>query len=150
MKKFIVRLSADEKKKIHGIIHKGKKSIKVFRNALILMNSDENNPHGTKTDADIASFLNVNVKTVEQIRKKYVTKGLHIALLGEYKPKKHIGQLKIDETIEGEILTILSESPPLGKKKWSLRLISETLVNRGLCDTISHEAVRKVIKKYRI
>ncbi len=67
MKKYKITLTAEEVEELKGITQKGKHNAKVVKNALILLNADEGKHGKSKKDEDIADFIEVTVRTIENI-----------------------------------------------------------------------------------
>ena len=147
MKKYHVTLTDEERLELDEMTRKGKRNAQVIRNALVLLNCDENNPARLKKDSEIAGMLGITERTIENIRKKFVFDGLDIALAG--KPSERVYESKVDGDIEAHIIALSCSKPPEGFSRWSLRMLADKAVELNYIDTISHERVRTVLKKTR-
>jgi hypothetical protein len=147
MKKYHVTLTDEERLELDEMTRKGKRNAQVIRNALVLLNCDENNPARLKKDSEIAGMLGITERTIENIRKKFVFDGLDIALAG--KPSERIYESKVDGDIEAHIIALSCSKPPEGYSRWSLRMLADKAVELNYIDTISHERIRTVLKKTR-
>ena len=147
MKKYHVTLTDEERFELDEMTRKGKRNAQVIRNALVLLNCDENNPARLKKDSEIAGMLGITERTIENIRKKFVFDGLDIALAG--KPSERIYESKVDGDIEAHIIALSCSKPPEGYSRWSLRMLADKAVELNYIDTISHERIRTVLKKTR-
>jgi hypothetical protein len=145
MKKYHVTLTDEERQELELMTRKGKRNAQVIRNALVLLNCDENNPTRRKKDSDIAGILGITERTIENIRKKFVLDGLDVALTG--KPSERVYKSKVDGDIEAHIIALSCSEPPEGFSRWSLRMLADKAVELNYIDTISHERVRTVLKK---
>ena len=145
MKKYRVTLTDDERQELEEITRKGSRNAQVFRNALVLLNCDENNTARLKKDSDIAGILGITERTIENIRKKFVIDGFEIVLTG--KPSKRVYLNKVDGDIEAHIIALSCSEPPEGFARWSLRMLADKAVELEYIDEISHETVRRVLKK---
>ena len=145
MKIYRVTLTEEEQQELIEITTKGKRNAQVLRNAYILLNVDESEDSKKKKDIDVATFLNITVQTVENIRKKFVLEGYDTALYG--RPSKRIYERKIDGDAEAHLIALSCGEPPQGFARWSLRLLSNKMVELNYTDSISHETVRTVLKK---
>ncbi len=94
MKIYHVTLTDEERQELEDMTRKGTRNAQVIRNALVLLNCDENNPSRLKKDSDIASILGITERTIENIRKKFVLDGIDIALTG--KPSERVYMSKVD------------------------------------------------------
>jgi hypothetical protein len=145
MKKYKVTLTKPETELLEEITRKGKRSAMVIRNAYILLNSNQTTGGKSQKDEDIADFLNITVRTVEKIREKFVLEGFEAALYG--KPSTRNYKVKVDGDVEAHLIALSCSEPPKGYARWSLRLLSDKMVELRYIDNISHETVRSVLKK---
>jgi len=145
MKIHKVTLTQEEIAQLKAITQKGSKRARVIKNALILLNVDEG-PYGKrKKDEEIADILDVTIRTIENIRKRFVMDGFDIALYG--KPRERTYDRKVDGDVEAHIVALSCSKPPEGYAKWSLRLLADKMVELRYIESISHEKVRQVLKK---
>lgn len=145
MKKYKVTLTQKEVDELTSITKKGKRNARVLKNALILLNVDEGKYGKAKTDEEVAEVLQVTVRTIENIRKRFVMDGFEVALYG--KPRQRTYDRKMDGDAEAHLIALSCSEPPEGYSRWSLRLLSEKMVELRYVDSLSHETVRRVLKK---
>ena len=145
MKKYKVTLTDSEISFLEEITRKGRRSALIIRNAYILLNTNESDKGKKQKDEDIAFFLGITVRTLENIRKKFVLDSFETALYG--KKSNRIYFRKIDGDAEAHLIALSCSKPPVGFAKWSLRLLSDKMVELKYVDSISHEKVRTVLKK---
>ena len=143
-KKYIVRLSKKERRELLDVVKRLKGSSQKVRRAQILLKADARGPNWT--DARIAEAFSCRVQTVENLRKRLVTEGFRIALDG--KPRESAPREKcLDGKAEAKVIAMRLGKPPKGFANWSLRLLAQRVVELGLVGSISHETVRKTLKK---
>jgi len=145
MKKYKVTLTQKEVDELKEITQKGKRNARVIKNALVLINADEGKYGKGKKDEEIADFLDVTVRTIENIRKRFIEDGFEAALSG--KPIEREYKNKIDGDAEAHLIAMSCSEPPKGFARWSLRLLADKMVELKYIDDISHETVRRVLKK---
>ena len=145
MKKYKVTLTPSEESFLKELRRKGKRSAQVIRNANILLNCNESVNGKKRKDEEIAGLLGVTVRTLENIRKKFVLEGFEVALYG--KKSERVYSSKIDGDVEAHLVALSCSAPPQGFANWSLRLLSDKMVELKYVDSISHETVRTVLKK---
>jgi hypothetical protein len=145
MKKHKVTLTDLEVEFLEEITRKGKRSVQIIRNAYILLNCNESQNGKKRKDEDIASMLSITVRTLENIRKRFVMDGFKIALFG--KKSDRVYTPKVDGDVEAHLVALSCSDPPKGYSRWSLRLLSSRMVELQYVDSISHEKVRTVLKK---
>jgi transposase len=114
MKRYIVKLSEEEKKDLHTLTHKGTCGVRKLRRAQMLLLANEG-----LTDQQIARALDGSVSTVERVRKRFVEEGLEAALSERPRPG---ARRKLDGRQEAYLLALASSDPPEGKKHWSMQL----------------------------
>lgn len=143
-KKYIVRLSEEERYQLTEVIKKHQGSSQKVRRAYILLQTDADGAGWT--DLKIAQAYHCRTKTVENIRQRFVEEGLERAL--ETKKREHPPVPKLlDGEQEARIIATRLGSPPAGYANWSLRLLTNQVVELGIVESVSHETVRKLIKK---
>ena len=139
-KKYLVTLTTEERQALLKLTSSGELSVRKMKRAQILLKAGEN-----WKDKDIIAALNTSRSTVERARKRYVEGGLDKALNDDPRPG---ARKKLDGRAEAHIIALAcSEEGPDDSEHWSLRAIADELVELGLVDSISHEAVRQVLKK---
>jgi len=143
-KKFIVRLTDEERGICQDVIKKLKGSSQKVRRAQILLKADAAGPGWT--DSRIAEAFNCRVQTIENLRKRLVTEGFELALEGK-KPQEPPTPPKLDGEGEAKLIAMRLGKPPTGYGHWTLQLLADQLVALEIVDSISHETVRKVLKK---
>ncbi len=143
-KKFIVRLSDEERAECLEVIKKLKGSSQKVRRAHILLKADADGP--AWTDSRIAEAFNCREQTIENLRKRLVTGGFELALEGK-KRQEPPTPPKLDGKAEAKLIAMRLGKPPTGYGHWTLQLLADQLVALEIVDSISHETVRKVLKK---
>jgi transposase len=143
-KKFIVRLSDEERAVCQEVIKKLKGSSQKVRRAQILLKADAEGPGWT--DSRIAEAFNCRVQTIENLRKRLVTEGFDAALERQ-KCQQPPTPPKLDGEGEAKLIALRLGKPPTGYGHWTLQLLADELVALEVVDSISHETVRKVLKK---
>jgi len=143
LKKYIVRLTDEERQILKEIVRKFKGTSQKVRRAQVLLKADADGP--AWTDALIASAFGCRTKTVENIRQRFVTEGFQVTLDG--RPKKLPCSRLLDGEKEAKLIAMRLGSPPPGFANWSLRLLAQQVVVLELAESISHETIRRVLKK---
>ncbi len=138
-KKYIVELTPTEREELLTLTRQGKASARKIKRAQILLLADE----GLK-DVEIASALHTGVRTIERTRQRYVLEGLTVALNGRPRPG---ARCKLDARGKALLETLAQSLPPEGRKRWTLQLLADRLVELKVVDSISDETVRKHLKK---
>jgi transposase len=146
MKKYIVRLSGEERESLSTMVSSGKGPARMFTRARILLKADISEGGPGWPDDKIAEALDVTVQTVERVRKQLVEEGLE-AVLRRRKYVQKVSRKKIDGDAEAHLIALACSEAPEGYTRWSLRLLAGRMVELGYVESISHEAVRRALKK---
>jgi hypothetical protein len=143
-KKYVVRLSDEERQVCQQVVKKLKGSSQKVRRAQILLKADADGPNWT--DVRIAEAYHCRVQTIENLRKRLVTEGFETALDGIKRETPPTPPL-LDGEGEAKLIALRLGKPPAGYGRWTLHLLAEQLVALEVVDSISHETVRKTLKK---
>lgn len=147
MKRYIVELDEQERADLEAITRKGShRSLRVI-NALVLLNSDEGTFNDRcRTGAEISGVLRISMRRVDRVKKRFVDDGLDAALGGR-QGRRASYLRKADGEFEARLVALSCSTPPEGYAQWSLRLLADRAVELGYIDSVSHETVRRVLKK---
>src|SRR5512134_1433929 len=143
--KYIVRLTADERTELDDLIRTGKRAASALVHARILLKADAGAGGPGWDDAQIAEAVECGASTVYRVRQAFVTEGLTAALFR----KKPSGRQyrKLDGVQEAHLIALACGAPPDGRRRWTLRLLADRLVELAVVDAISPECVRTTLKK---
>jgi transposase len=145
MEKYKVTLTKDEIDELMDIINKGSHTSQKFRTAYILLNCDEGEFADKVTNNQISRILKVGMRTIDRTKKKFVEEGFEEVL--ERRPTQREYERKADGDFEANLIALCCSEPPKGFAKWSLRLLAYKVVELKYAESISHETVRRVLKK---
>jgi transposase len=134
-----VHLKETERRKLIGIVSKGRNKAVVIQRAHILLKVDEG-----KTDAEISQMLYVSEQTIRRTRQRFVQEGVQAAL--EDKPHPATGS-ELDEKQEARIIALACSEPPAGQARWTLELLTQEVLKDGIVTHLSPETVRLLLKK---
>jgi hypothetical protein len=143
-KKYVVRLSDQERSELVAVIKKLKGTSQKVQRAQILLKADADGPNWT--DRRIAEAFSCRTKTVENIRQRLVERGFHVTLNGVQRTSPPTARL-LDGNQEAEIIALRLGSPPKGYANWTLRLLARKAVELEIVDSVSHETIRRTLKK---
>ena len=143
-KKYIVRLSDEERQVCQAVVKKLKGSSQKVRRAQILLKADADGANWT--DVRIAEAYHCRVQTVENLRKRLVTEGFETVLNGKVRESPPTPPL-LDGEGEAKLIALRLGKPPAGFGRWTLHLLADELVTLEVVESISHETVRQTLKK---
>ena len=146
MEKYTVTLTAQEAEQLQALVAKGKHAAAKVINALILLNCDETQAKGRRRSSqDIAEVLQVSPRKIDRLKRRFVEDGLEVALNGV--PSQREYERKIDGDLEAHLIALSCSAPPSGHARWPLRLLADRAVELELVEAVSHETVRRALKK---
>lgn len=149
MKKYKVTLSEEERRELESIVSKGNHRSQKVLNALILLNCDEGLYQPEKlTNETIAKVLQISRRKIDRVKKRFVEEGLEVTLNGTKGQRYY--ERKADGEFEAHLVALSCSEPPEGFCRWSLRLLADKMVELNYVDKISHETVRRVLKKTKL
>ena len=143
-KKYIVRLSKEERNTLRAIVKKFKGSSQKVRRAQILLKADADGP--AWSDSRIAEAFGCRRQTVEMIRQRLVETGFQETLDGKKRADPPTPKL-LDGEQEAKIIATRLGPPPKGYANWTLRLLARKVVELQIVDAVSYETVRRTLKK---
>jgi hypothetical protein len=143
-KKYIVRLSDEERDTLQEVVKKLKGTGQKVRRAQVLLKADANGPGWT--DVRIADAFSCRIQTVEKLRQRLVERGFDEALDGKKRATPPTAKL-LDGEQEAKIIATRLGPPPKGYASWTLRLLARKVVELEIADTVSYETVRRTLKK---
>ncbi len=141
-KKYVVRLTDEERETLHSVVKKLKGSSQKVRRAQILLKADADGPGWS--DRRIAEAFLCRTKTVENVRQKFVTEGFDASLNRRKRDTPPRGKL-LDGEQEARVIALRLGHPPKGYANWSLRLLAEQVVALEIVESISYETVRRTL-----
>jgi hypothetical protein len=141
-----VTLTQEERVMLREIATRGKHGSQKILNALILLGCDEGSfQEEKKTAAQLAEILPISMKKVDRVKRRFVEHGLGVALDKRKADRQRLK--KADGDFEAHLIALSCSKPPQGHARWSLRLLADKMVELQYVDSISHETVRRVLKK---
>ena len=143
---YTVILTKDERESLFELTSKGKHNSQQILNALILLNCDKSEWNvNHSTNEEISRVLNISMRKIDRVKKRFVEEGLEVALNGKKSDRIYVK--KVDGDLEAHLVALSCSEPPEGFASWSLRLLADKAVELGYVEDISHETVRRTLKK---
>ena len=144
-KKYIVRLTEDERNYLENLIHTGKVAAHKRLHAEILLKADISESGEKWLDSKISEAFGVSTRTVERVRERLVQQGLESAL-NRATPIRVKGRT-IDGENEAHLIALTCGEAPEGRSRWTLRLLGQQMVELGYVESVPHETIRQTKKK---
>jgi Fe2+ transport system protein B len=145
-KHYVVRLDAAERQRLEQLVQVGKVAGYKIRHANMLLMADANG--SAMTDEQIGRALGVSVGQMEHLRKRLVEEGLD-ACLQRKKQERPSVEPMFDGEKEAKLIALACSQAPVGRERWSLRLLADRAVRLEIVECTSHETVRRCLKKTR-
>jgi hypothetical protein len=146
MKKFIVRLEAEERAQLEQIVRVGKSAAYRIRHANILLAVDASEAGPKMKDVDAARAFNVASRSIESLRKRLVEEGLDAALDRKKQVRPSIEKM-FDGEKEARLIAMACGPKPQGRARWTLELLAERVVALKIVDRCSRQTIMRTLKK---
>jgi len=143
-KKYVVRLTEEERWQLQTLVRRGRAHTRRLLYARMLLKADADGPDRW-TDERIAQALEVSAATVARERRRFCEDGLGVALMPKKpgRPRRRV----LDGRAEAHSIALSCSDPPEGRERWSMRLLADRMVELGHVEALSHETVRRTLKK---
>jgi transposase len=145
-KRYVVRLEPEERGRLERLASVGKAAAAKLTHARVLLQADQSTAGPGWTDARISEGLGVTTRTVGNIRQRFVEEGLEAALVRKKQCRPSRERL-LDGAKEAKLTAICCSKAPDGRKRWTLQMLADRLVELKIVDSISYETVRRTLQK---
>jgi len=146
MKKYVVRLTSEERTKLQRLVSVGKAAARKILHARILLQADQGPDGPAWKDEQIAQGLSAHPRTIANVRQRLVEHGVEAAL--DRKKQEHLSRRPtLDGKAEARLIALRCGEPPEGRMRWTLQLLADRLVELKVVESVSYETVRRVLKK---
>ena len=146
VKKYVVRLSADERAQLDELIRKGKRSAQRLTKARILLKADVSELGEGWSDSRIAAALDTSIANIERTRRQLVEEGFEAVLTRRYNPNSARPRI-FDGVAEAKLIALTLSPAPEGFARWSLRLLEEKVVELSIVEKASDNTIGRTLKK---
>jgi Homeodomain-like domain len=144
-KRHTVRLSEEERARLHTLIGQGVAPARALTHARILLKANQGEAGPGWTDAAIGAALEVSPATVARVRMRYVAAGLDAAVYRKAPDRQY--PRRLDGEQEAYLVALACGAPPEGHQRWTLRLLADRLVELELVESVSYETVRQALQQ---
>jgi transposase len=146
VKKYVVRLTGEERDRLNALIRKGKRSAQLLTRARILLKADVSEAGDGWSDSAIAEALDTSIATVERTRRQLVEEGFEAVLTRKYNPKSARPRI-FDGAAEAKLIALTLSPPPDGFARWTLCLLEEKVVELRIVERASDNTISRTLKK---
>lgn len=145
-KKFIVKLSVEERAQLTGLISKGKAAAKTLLKARILLKADQGEVGEGWQDEEICEALDTNVSMVARVRETFVNQGLDAVLTRKQRETPPVAPV-FDGAAQAQLIALACSAPPEGYAQWTIRLLTEHVIERKIVERAHFNTVGRALKK---
>ena len=147
VKRYIVKLSDDERERLDALTHMGKHPARLLIEARILLKADASDAGEGWSDSQIAAALESSVDTVARTRQRLVEEGLEAALTRKHSPNSARKRI-FDGTAEARLIALAcSKAPAWGRARWTLQMLEEKVVELKIVERASDNTIGRTLKK---
>jgi len=146
LKKYIVKLSAEEREQLTAMIKKGKAAARKLLKARILLKADASKQGDGWSDSQIAEALDTSTDTVRRTRQQLVEEGFEAALTRKHSPNSARPRI-FDGAAEAKLIALACSPPPKGRKRWTLTLLESAVVELNIVEHASDNTIGRALKK---
>jgi len=146
VKKYIVKLSAEERERLNALIHTGKHPARQLTKARILLKADASEAGEAWSDSQIATALETTVATVSRTRQQLVEEGVDSVLTRKHSPASARTRI-FDGAAEAKLIALACSDPPKGRVRWTLQLLETAVVELHIVDRASDNTIGRTLKK---
>ena len=143
--KYAVKLTEEERAQLRTMVGRGAAPARMLARARVLLKANQGEGGPGWTDAAIAGALEVHPATVARVRRQFVEAGLAAAL--ERKRPDRTYARALDGAAEARLVAVACSAPPAGRERWTLRRLADELVRLEVVEAVSHETVRRALKR---
>jgi hypothetical protein len=146
VKKYVVRLSAEEREKLSALIRSGKRSAQLLTKARILLKADVSEAGDGWSDSKIAAAVDTSIANIERTRRQLVEEGFEAVLTRKYNSNSAPSRI-FDGAAEAKLIALSCGPAPAGCAKWTLRLLEEKVVELNIVEKASDNTIGRTLKK---
>ena len=146
VKKYVVRLSGEEREQLDALMRKGKSPAHRLLKARILLKADVSPAGEGWSDSRIVEALDTSVSMVYRVRKQLVEEGFEAVLSRKQRATPAVARI-FDGEKEAKLIALACSKPPKGRVRWTLRLLENKVVELGIVDRASDSTIGRVLKK---
>jgi transposase len=146
VKKYVVKLSHEERERLNTLIHKGKHRASQLVKARLLLKADASEAGEGWSDSQIAAALDISIGTVARTRQQLVEEGFEAVLTRKHSPASARKRI-FDGAAEAKLVAVACSKPPAGRARWTLKLLEEAVVELNIVERASDNTIGRTLKK---
>lgn len=146
MKRWIVRLEAEERQQLEQLVRVGKAAAYKIRHAHVLLAVDESEQGPGCKDEEVSRTLGLTVRAIEMLRRRFVEEGLEACLVHKKRGMPPVNR-RFDGEKEAKLIALACGPAPKGRARWTLELLADQVVQLGMMESCGAETIRRTLKK---
>jgi Homeodomain-like domain len=146
VKKYVVKLSAEERERLNTLIQSGKHPARKLTRARVLLKADAGEAGEGWSDSQIAAALDTGLVTVARVRQQLVEEGFEAVLTPKRSPASARTRI-FDGAAEAQLTALACSAPPKGRARWTLRLLEDKVVELNIVARVSDNTIGRTLKK---
>jgi len=146
VKKYVVRLSGEERERLEALLRKGKSPAQRLLKARILLKADISQSGEGWSDSRIIEALETSASMVYRVRKQLVEDGFEAVLSRKQRAMPAVARI-FDGEKEAKLIALACSKPPKGRARWTLRLLENKVVELHIVDRASDSTIGRTLKK---
>jgi transposase len=146
VKKYVVRLSTEEREQLQALLRKGKGPARRLLKARILLKADVSDAGEGWSDSEIIRALDTSASMVYRVRKQLVEEGFAAVLNRKQRASPAVPRI-FDGEKEAKLIALACSKPPKGRARWTLRLLENKVVELGIAERVSDSTIGRTLKK---
>jgi transposase len=146
VKKYVVKLSAEERERLGSVIRSGKHPAQRLMKARILLKADAGDAGEAWSDSQIAKALDTSLATIARTRQQLVEEGFDAVLTRKHSPNSARKRI-FDGAAEARLIALTRMEPPKGRARWTLSLLEDKVVELNIVARASDNTIGRTLKK---
>jgi hypothetical protein len=147
VKRYVVKLSGEERERLDALVRVGKHPTRLLTKARILLKADASEAGEGWSDSQIAAALDTSTDTVARTRQQLVEEGFEAVLVRKHSPASARPRI-FDGAAEAKLIALACSEPPKGRKRWTLQLLEEAVVELNIVERASDNTIGRTLKKH--
>lgn len=146
MKKWVVRLEAEERERLGKLVRVGKVAAYKIRHANVLLGVDEADGGRGFKDEEVGRTLGIGVRSIETLRRRFVEEGLEACLIRKKQETPRVEPI-FDGEKEAKLIAVACGPAPKDRVRWTLKLLADRVVQLRIVESCSPSTIQRVLKK---
>jgi transposase len=149
MSKYSVNLSQEQRSMLEHIVKTGEAPARKIMHANILLKTDSGKQGPRWSSDQIREAFGIGETVIKVVRRSFFENGIEDALERKPQPRRP-DKIKIQGKQEAEVIALLCTEKPEGQERWTLRALTDRIIELEIVESVCHETVRTTLKKMNL